>query len=68
MKKVTIKKVIIGAVITIFGLGILKFNKEKTEIVVESNDFRDTLLIDSFTSDTVNADSLLTDAIKSDSL
>ena len=68
MKKITIKKVLVGAAITIFGLGILKFNKEKTEIVIESNDFRDSLLIDSFPSDTVNIDSLLTDTIKLDTL
>lgn len=63
MKKITIKKIAIGAVISLFGLGIFKYQKEKKEIVIETSDLRDTLLIDSF-----SLDSLELDTIKKDTL
>ena len=64
MKKITIKKVLVGAVITIFGLGILKYNKEKTEIVIETNDLKDTLLVDSFKLDSLLTDTVFNDTVK----
>ncbi len=64
MKKITIKKVLIGAAITIFGLGILKFNKEKTEIVIETNGLKDTLLVDSFKLDSLLTDTVFNDTVK----
>ncbi len=63
MKKITIKQVAIGAVISIFGLGIFKYQKEKKEIVIETHDLRDTLLLDSF-----KLDSVIIDTVKKDSL
>lgn len=68
MKKTTIKKVLIGVGITLFGFGILQFKKEKTEIVIEANDFKDSLLIDSFKLDSLQLDSLVNNTTKLDTL
>lgn len=53
MKKKTIKKIAIGAVISILGFGVFKYQKEQKEIVIETSDLRDTLLIDSFKLDSL---------------
>ena len=68
MKKITIKKIAIGAVISLFGLGIFQYQKEKKEISIETHDLKDTLLIDSFELDSIRLDSVKLDSVKLDSL
>jgi len=62
--KSTIKKSLIAVAITLFGIGIVKYNKVNTEIVIETNDLRDTLLADSFKLDSLSTDTVLIDTVK----
>lgn len=57
------KKIVVGIGITLFGLGIISFHKEKTE-TIETIDLRDTLINDSFNIQ----DTVLNDSIQLDSL
>jgi hypothetical protein len=57
------KKIVVAISITLFGLGIISFHKEKTE-TIEMIDLRDTLINDSFRV----KDTIINDSIQLDSL